>query len=74
MKTNALWIELLWKAMHKTGHGYRKYSMGHTGEGLDRRNDKLGESTDSDGKVIFVERTESKLQRAARHGVIGVRA
>lgn len=41
MKPNALWRQVLWQAMTKTGHGYRKHSLKHTGKGKDRRNDKL---------------------------------
>lgn len=68
-----LWIEILWAAMHKTGHGYKRHSLRRTGKGLDRRNDKLGESTDADGKVVFVESHENKMQRRARLGTLGVR-
>lgn len=35
------WIQLLWLAMSKTGRGYRRPSMKHSGIGDDRRKDKL---------------------------------
>lgn len=36
-----LWLQLLWMAMSKTGRGYRRPSMRHSGKGADRRKDKL---------------------------------
>ncbi len=36
-----MWIALLWDAMGRTGRGYRKPSLKHTGRGEDRRPDKL---------------------------------
>src|SRR4051812_37625253 len=36
-----LWIALIRKAMAKTGNGYRRHSLRHSGNGDDRREDKL---------------------------------
>ena len=36
------WIEVLWKAMAKTGNGYKRHSLRNTGRGDDRRKDKFG--------------------------------
>ena len=69
-----LWIAILWNAMGKTGNGYKRDSLRHTGKGVDRRNDKLLETTDDDGKRVFVARWESKIARRARLGTLGVRA
>ena len=42
----ALWVSAQWEAMARTGKGYRRYKLGHTGNGDDRRPDKLnGESS-----------------------------
>lgn len=57
--------ELLWHVMSKTGNGYRRDSLRNTGKGTDRRADKLGDTCE----VIF----ETKLQRKARLGQIGIR-
>jgi hypothetical protein len=38
----AIWISKLWQAMAKTGKGYRRPSLRHTGKGDDRREDKKG--------------------------------
>jgi hypothetical protein len=35
------WLQLLWMAMAKTGRGFRKQSLRHSGKGDDRRKDKL---------------------------------
>lgn len=37
-----VWVATLWAAMGKTGRGYRRHSLRHTGKGDDRRKDKLG--------------------------------
>jgi hypothetical protein len=62
-----LWIELLWTAMQKTGKGYHRPSLKHTGKGVDRRNDKLKET--NDGFVPFTT-PEGKLTRKARLGIL----
>ena len=36
----AFWVGFLWEVMSSTGRGYRRFSLRHTGEGSDRRNDK----------------------------------
>lgn len=36
----AFWVGLLWEAMSRTGWGYRRFSLRHTGVGDDRRDDK----------------------------------
>lgn len=70
---------MLWNAMSKTGKGYRRHKLGHTGEHDDRRKDKLREVLDDNGekriKTVFVPflYDESKIERAARHHRIGVR-
>jgi hypothetical protein len=66
-KTMKLWIELLWTAMQKTGKGYHRPSLKHTGKGVDRRNDKLKET--NDGFVPFTT-PEGKLTRKARLGIL----
>jgi hypothetical protein len=72
-----LLVAVLWRAMTKTGKGYHRRSLRHTGVGVDRRHDKLQEVVyeDSDGTTRFepVERDEGKLQRAARLGRLTVR-
>lgn len=35
------WLQMLWMAMSKTGRGYRRPSMRHSGVGNDRRKDKF---------------------------------
>lgn len=40
-KFREMWLQLLWIAMSKTGRGYRRPSMRHSGKGNDRRKDKL---------------------------------
>lgn len=55
------WQEALWGAMQTTGKGYRKYSLKNTGRGMERTQDKLEHPG------------ESKLQRKARLGQLGVR-
>ena len=37
----AAWVNMLWRAMHKTQRGLRLNSLGYTGRGGDRREDKL---------------------------------
>ena len=77
------WIAMLWNVMSRTGHGYKRPSLKHTGIDDDRRNDKLRLTTeefeDDEGKtqsrpkfVPFIN-DESKLERRARHGTLGVR-
>ena len=67
------WVSHMWAVMGHTGNGYHRPSLKHTGEYLDRRNDKLREvaSINEDGKpeVVFVERQESKLQRKFRRAL-----
>lgn len=36
-----LWVSLLEQAMQRSGRGYRRPSLRHTGRGQDRRPDKL---------------------------------
>ena len=36
-----LWAAMLWTAMSKSGDGYHRPSLKHTGRGSDRREDKL---------------------------------
>jgi hypothetical protein len=84
-KTSRLagYVSLLWQVMGRTGKGYKRHSLRHTGQDDDRRNDKLRETTksyvDDKGvervKTVFVPfyRDESKIERAARHLRIGVR-
>lgn len=73
------YVSLLWKVMTTTGKGYKRHSLRHTGLGDDRRKDKLQETQveDDEGnrKLEYVERTwpESKLERKARLGQIGLR-
>ena len=77
------WIAMLWNAMAKTGHGYKRPSLKHTGIDDDRRNDKMRETTGEfekdDGSLgirpVFVPFIwgESKIERAARQHRIGVR-
>lgn len=77
------WTALLWTVMSRTGKGYRRHSLKHTGEGDDRRNDKMRETTeeytDDKGekriKTVFVPflHDESKIERAARLQRLGVR-
>ena len=57
--------------MGKTGKGYRRHSLRHTGEGKDRRNDKLRDTPDG---LIPFDPPEGKLVRKARLGGIGVRS
>lgn len=38
------WIAMLWKAMLKTGKGYKRTSQRHSGKDDDRRADKKGSS------------------------------
>ncbi len=76
------WIAMLWNVMSRTGHGYKRPSLKHTGVDDDRRNDKLRETTEEfereDGttgiKTVFVPflYDESKIERAARHQRLGV--
>ena len=71
------WVAHMWKVMAHTGNGYHRPSMKHTGEGTDRRNDKLRETYgvefDDGGKerpvTIMVERNETKLQRKFRTAI-----
>lgn len=35
-----VWVATLWAAMVKTGRGYGRHSLRHTGKGDDRREDK----------------------------------
>lgn len=35
------WVQMLWIAMARTGKGYRRPSLRHSGKGTDRRKDKL---------------------------------
>ena len=76
-KPLALWTAILWAAMQKTGKGFRHHSLKNTGEGLDRRNDKLGEARvlGDDGKhtTIYLPLNECKCERAMRLGNFGVR-
>ena len=77
------WIAMLWNVMSRTGNGYWRPSMKHTGIDDDRRNDKMRETTEEfekdDGSLgirpVFVPFIwgESKLERAARHQKLGVR-
>lgn len=55
---NRLWAGQLWRVMGLTGKGYRKFKMDRTGDGEDRRKDKL-------------ERSDTKLLRQyqRRYGV-----
>ena len=55
----ALWNQMQWNVMTRTGKGYRMHSLKHTGKDGDRRADKI------DG--------ESKLQRKARNQELGRR-
>lgn len=66
-----LWLAVLWNAMGKTGKGYRRHSLRHTGEGKDRRNDKLRDTPDG---LIPFDPPEGKLVRKARLGGVGVRS
>ena len=54
------WSTFIHQLMAIRGKGYRKYKMGHTGRGNDRREDK--------------EHGETKLQRQARLGLLTKRA
>jgi hypothetical protein len=36
-----MWAGMLWRAMEKTGNGYRKYSLKNTGIDPDIRKDKV---------------------------------
>ena len=77
------WIARLWNAMSRTGNGYKRPSLRHTGEFDDRRNDKMRETTEEyetpEGekrlRTVFVPflLDESKIERAARHQKLGVR-
>jgi len=67
----------MWEAMFKTENGYRRHSLGNTGKGTDRRNDKVQElGFDSvTNKLILApfNPPERKIERAARLGTIGIR-
>jgi hypothetical protein len=67
------WVAHMWSVMGHTGNGYHRPSLKHTGEYLDRRNDKLREvaSIDEEGKpeIVFVERSETKIQRKFRTAI-----
>lgn len=77
------WIAMLWNVMSRTGNGYKRPSLKHTGIEEDRRNDKLRATTEEfekdDGTLgirpAFVPFLwgESKIERAARHQRLGVR-
>lgn len=73
----AKYVALLWEIMSLTGKGYKQHSLRHTGEGDDRRKDKLKEvySTNEDGSTRIDHEPfmcpESKIQRAARLQTIG---
>jgi len=66
-----LWLTILWDTMGKTGNGYRRHSLHHTGVDGDRRNDKLRDTPE--GRIAF-NPPESKMVRNARLGRIGVRS
>ena len=72
------YVALLWAIMGSTGKGYHRPSVKHTGNELNRRNDKLREVTgiDEDGKTIVSYQEfyppESKFQRSCRLGRVGL--
>lgn len=58
-------------------NSHRHDGLRHSGIGLDRRHDKLkevsGQDDDGNAYVYFEPRVESKFERAARLGRIGLR-
>jgi hypothetical protein len=54
------WCALLWNVMARTGNGYRRHSLRHTGRGDDKRTKKVGY-----GEGLIKSFTQKNLTRRA---------